>query len=78
MKKLTAITLTTILLSLFSCKKDRTCVCTYTKAGSPNSDTQINNYYEVSKKTALATCNSGNTYDQAEPWEVHTRNCELK
>lgn len=64
--------------SLSSCKKDRTCTCTYTHSGSSNVDSQVTTYDKVTKKTALATCNSGTSYDPSDPTKIQTRTCTLK
>ncbi|MDO9001322.1 MAG: hypothetical protein Q7W45_16270 [Bacteroidota bacterium] len=77
MKKIAFITLVALAFCFASCKKDRTCTCTYYKSWASSSETQITNYSNVSKKTALATCNSGNSYDPTEPNKVEVRNCSL-
>ena len=60
-----------------SCKKDRTCICTYTKSGSSSTDTEVITFNNVTKKTANANCTSGTTYDHADPSDFRIRNCTL-
>lgn len=78
MKKITLLALAITVTSLTSCKKDRTCVCTYSNAGSSNTSTYITTYTKATKKTAADNCTSGTTYDQSEPAEIQTRVCEIK
>jgi len=78
MKKITLLSLAVLALSLASCKKDRTCICTYSNAGSSNTETQITTYKNVTSKSALATCSSGTSYNQDEPSKFETRTCALK
>lgn len=75
----TVVLLATVALafSFASCKKDRTCVCTYEKPWAASSETEITTYDHVSKKPALATCNSGTSYDPSEPGKVIIRTCTL-
>ena len=77
MKKIALFSTMAIVLCFSSCKKSRTCTCTYNKSGSSSYDTQITTYSNVTKKTALATCNSGTSFDAADPTKVETRNCTL-
>ena len=78
MKKITIVAIIGLAASFASCKKDRTCTCTYNKTWIPSSDTEITTYTNSSKKTALATCSSGTSYDPSEPSKVVVRNCSLK
>ena len=64
--------------SIASCKKDRTCTCTYSNLGSTNTYTEITTYNKVSKKIAKTDCTSGTVYDQAHPSDIQTRVCDLK
>lgn len=77
MKKVLFIVTVGLACSFASCKKDRTCTCTYSNAGSSNTDTQITTYTKVTKKAANYNCTSGTTYDQSYPSNIQTRNCEL-
>ncbi len=77
MKKTVFIAMVALAFSFASCKKDRTCTCIYSNAGSSNTDTQITTYSKVSKKAASANCTSGTSYDQAYPAGIQTRNCTL-
>ena len=77
MKKIALFSAMAIVLSLSSCKKSRTCTCTYHKSGTSDYNTQITTYSNVTKKTALATCNSGTSFDAADPNKVETRTCNL-
>lgn len=77
MKKTVIIAVATLALSFASCKKDRTCTCTYSNAGSSNTDTQITTYSKVTKKAARVNCTSGTSYDQSYPANIQTRNCTL-
>jgi len=77
MKKIALLSLFALALGFVSCKKDRTCTCTYNKVGSSDVDVKVTTYIKVTNKTALATCNSGTSFDQADPYKVETRNCSL-
>ncbi len=77
MKKIVLLATVAFAFSFASCKKDRTCVCTYDKAWASSSETKITTYDHVSKKSALATCSSGTSYDQSEPSRVEVRTCTL-
>jgi hypothetical protein len=76
--KQTALVIAVAAFSLASCKKDRTCTCTYTHSWTSNADVQVTTYTKVTKKTALATCNSGTSYDLSDPSKIDTRTCTLK
>lgn len=78
MKKTVIIAIVALGCSFASCKKDRTCTCTYSKPWASSSDTQVTTYTHVTKKSALATCSSGTSYDPAEPSKVEVRTCTLK
>lgn len=77
MKKITVLALVALTLSISSCKKDRRCTCTYNKTGSSSTSTEIITYINVTKKSALATCSSGSSYEQNEPYNIETRDCTL-
>jgi len=77
MKKITMVAAVALAISFASCKKERSCTCTYSNSGSSNTYTEIKTYDKVSKKTAAADCTSGTTYDQAHPSDSQTRVCEL-
>jgi hypothetical protein len=77
MKKTVFITMIALACGFASCKKDRTCTCTYSKPWASSSDTQVVTYNHVTKKSALATCTSGTSYDPADPSKVETRTCTL-
>lgn len=77
MKKTVILAIVALACSFASCKKDRTCTCTYNKAWASSSETQITTYNHVSKKSALATCSSGTSYDPTDPGKVEVRTCTL-
>ena len=77
MKKTVYITMIALACGFASCKKDRTCTCTYNKPWASSSDTQVTTYDHVTKKSASATCTSGTTYDPSDPSKVETRTCSL-
>ncbi len=77
MKKTVLITMVALAFSFASCKKDRTCTCTYSKSWASSSDTKITTYNHVTKKSALATCSSGTSYDPYDASKVETRTCTL-
>lgn len=63
--------------SFASCKKDRACTCTYSKPWASSSETEITTYNRVTKRSALATCSSGTSYDPYDASKVETRTCTL-
>lgn len=77
MKKTAFIAILALAFSFASCKKDRTCRCTYSKPWASSSDTEVTTYYNVSEKSALSNCTSGTSYDPSDPSKVETRNCSL-
>lgn len=77
MKKIVVLATVALAFSFASCKKDRTCTCRYDKAWASSSENTVTTYDHVSKKAALATCNSGTSYDQSEPSRVEVRTCTL-
>ena len=77
MKTTVFIAIATLAFSFASCKKDRTCTCTYSNAGSSNTDTQVTTYNKITKKSGNANCTSGTTFDQSNPSGIQTRNCTL-
>lgn len=77
MKKIVLLATVALAFSFASCKKDRTCTCTYNKPWASSSETTVTTYNHVSKKAALATCSSGTSYDQSEPNKVEVRTCTL-
>ena len=78
MKKITILAAVALACSFASCKKDRSCTCTYSNSGSSDTYTEITTYNKVSKKTAKADCTSGTVYSQAHPGDIQTRVCDLK
>lgn len=78
MKKTAFIALIALACGFASCKKDRTCTCTYSKNWTSGADIQVTTYNKVSKKSALSTCSSGTSYDPTDPSKVETRSCSLK
>lgn len=77
MKKTAIIAIVALACSLASCKKERTCTCTYSKPWTSDSDAQVTTYTDITKKAALANCTSGNSYDPSDPSKVTVRNCSL-
>lgn len=77
MKQTVFLIMIVLACSFASCKKNRTCTCTYSKSWASSSETQITTYDNVTKKSALATCTSGTSYDPFEPSKVETRMCSL-
>jgi hypothetical protein len=77
MKKITLLVAVIVAFSISSCKKDRTCTCMYSHAGSSKVDTYITTYTKVNNKTAEINCTSGKSYNQSEPAEFQTRDCEV-
>lgn len=77
MKKILFIVTVGLAFGFTACKKDRTCTCIYSNAGSSNTDTQVTTYTKVTKRVAHNNCSSGTTYDQSNPSNVQTRNCTL-
>lgn len=77
MKKTAFIAIVALASSFASCKKDRTCTCTYNKPWTSSSHTEVITYNKVSKKSANATCTSGTSYDPSDPSKVETRTCTL-
>ena len=77
MKKTVCISMIALACSFASCKKDRTCTCTYSKTWASSSETQVTTYDHVTKKSALSTCTSGTNYDYSDPSKVETRRCSL-
>ncbi|MDF2438434.1 MAG: hypothetical protein K0Q95_2810 [Bacteroidota bacterium] len=78
MKKVAIILFAALTCGFMSCRKDRVCTCTYNKVGSSSIETQITTYDKVTKKSALATCSSGTSYNQSDPSNTETRTCTLK
>lgn len=72
------VTMIAIACSFASCKKDRSCTCTYSNSGSSDTYTEITTYNKVSKKLAKTDCTSGTVYSQAHPGNIQTRVCDLK
>lgn len=77
MKKVTFMALVALAFSMASCKKDRTCTCTYYKPWASSSETEVTTYEHVSKRSALDNCTSGTSYDHSDPSKVETRTCTL-
>ena len=77
MKKTAFLAIVALAFSFASCKRDRTCTCTYSKPWASSSETQVTTYNNVSEKSAMATCTSGTSYDPSDPSKVETRTCSL-
>lgn len=77
MKKTAFIAIVALACSFASCKKDRTCTCTYYKPWASSSETQVTTFEHISKRSALNNCTSGTTYDNSDPSKVETRTCTL-
>ncbi|MDZ4665254.1 MAG: hypothetical protein SGJ15_10285 [Bacteroidota bacterium] len=77
MKKITFIAVLALACCFASCKKDRTCTCTYSKPWASSSDIQVTTYSKVTKKSALANCSSGTSYEPSDPSKVEVRSCSL-
>lgn len=77
MKKTAFIVIVALACSFASCKKDRTCRCTYSKPWASSSEAEVTTYYDVSEKSASANCTSGTSYDPSDPSKVETRTCTL-
>lgn len=70
MKKITLFAFAVVALSLASCKKDRTCECTYTQNGTTNvtSHTETTTYTKMKKSDAKYMCTKNNsTYVTTNP-----------
>lgn len=77
MKKTAFIVTIALAGSLASCNKNRTCTCTHSKSWSSGSEIHITTYNDISKKSALANCTSGTSYDPSDPSKVEMRDCSL-
>jgi hypothetical protein len=80
MKKITILTACAIVMSLASCKKDRTCECTYTST-EPGSVSETNSYtiLDVKKKDAKVSCISvSETYTVNGASYTDTQTCTIK
>lgn len=67
MKKIALFSFAVVALSLASCKKDRTCECTYTQSGTTNvtSHTESTTYTKIKKSDAKYLCTKDSrTYTQ--------------
>ena len=89
MKKITLFAFAVVALSLASCKKDRTCECTYTQTGTTNtiSDKQTTDYKKIKKADAEYMCDKivyTNTHTQTSgnvtvtDTDSYTSSCEVK
>ncbi len=85
MKKITLFAFAVVALSLASCKKDRTCECTYTQSGTTNvtSNTENITYTKVRKSDAKYFCDkvtNTNTYTSSggSSTGTSTSDCKLK
>ena len=76
MKKITILTACAIVMSLASCKKDRTCECKYT-SNEPGyvSETDTYTILDVKKKDAKVSCIS---YSEVSGSYTYTTTCTLK
>ncbi len=85
MKKITLFAFAAVALSLASCKKDRTCECTYTQSGSTNvtSNTENITYTKARKSDAKYLCDkvtttTTNTSTNGSYTSSSTSDCKLK
>lgn len=85
MKKITLFAFAAAALSFASCKKDRTCECTYTQSGSSNvtSHTEKLTYTKARKSDAKYMCDKvtyTNTYTSSSGSSTSssTSDCKLK
>lgn len=85
MKKITLFAFAAVALSLASCKKDRTCECTYTQSGTTNmtSHTENTTYTKVRKSDAKYMCDKvtytqTNTNPGGSSTGTSTSDCKLK
>ncbi len=78
MKKITILAIAALGITFASCKKNRTCTCTYVNQGSGKASTQITTFTNVTKKDALSNCSSGTSYNIDEPNDMQFRTCTLK
>lgn len=85
MKKITLFAFAAAALSFASCKKDRTCECTYTQSGSTNvtSHTEKLTYTKARKSDAKYMCDKvtyTNTYTSSggSSTSSSTSDCKLK
>ncbi len=77
MKKTAVIAILALVCSLVSCKKDRTCTCTYSKPWASSSEVQVTTYDNITEKSARANCTSGTSFEPSDPSKVEVRNCTL-
>lgn len=85
MKKIALFAFAAAALSLASCKKDRTCECTYTQSGTTNvtSNTEKITYTKAKKSDAKYFCDkvtNTNTYTNSggSSTGTSTSDCKLK
>lgn len=85
MKKITLFAFAVAALSLASCKKERTCECTYTQSGVTNvtSHTESTTYTKIKKADAKYLCTKDNTtttttYVGGSSSGTSTSDCKLK
>jgi hypothetical protein len=78
MKKIAILSIGALALSFASCKKDRTCNCTFND-GSPGAETTSYTvvYKKASKSQAKAACLNSKTTPDGQPY-TETVNCTLK
>jgi len=80
MKKITLLVGTFVVISFASCKKDRTCTCTYTSTSGTTSSTKTT-YYKAKKKDVRDNCIGGQTETTSPSGSITVggkTTCELK
>lgn len=79
MKKITLLAVAALAISFASCKKDRTCECTYSSTGSSTVHTASTVIKKVKKSEAKTLCQK-TTYTQTDANGVYlsTNDCKLK
>lgn len=65
MKKITLLAVAFVAISFASCKKYRTCECTYTDSTGATQTISATSTTKMTKKDAKAQCENGNTGDMS-------------
>ena len=80
MKKITLFAVAALAISFASCKKERTCECTYTNTGSNVvSHTSSTTLSKIKKSEAKTLCQKqSSTYNYSGGSSVSTSDCKLK
>ncbi len=78
MKKITLFAFAAVALSLASCKKDRTCECTFTSSTGSNSVTTTSTVIKDVKKSEAKTLCQKTTYTDNLNSYTSTSDCKLK